>query len=212
MGLGSLIKTGNIINKEFAYYEIPFKLDKFDEETFEKSGVDFYAVVTNVETGKAEYPLIKNCEKEIEMLRASSCMPIVSKIVEIGKKKYLDGGIADSVPYEKMMELGYDKIIVVLTRDIEYRKKKTNQLIPKLFYKKYPKLVETINNRYKDYNDSIDRLIELEKNKKVFVIRPSVNLHVKRIEKDVNKLQAIYDLGIKDVKKSIKKINTYLEK
>ena len=212
MGLGSLIKTGNIINKEFAYYEIPFKLDKFDEETFEKSGIDFYAVVTNVETGKAEYPLIKNCEKEIEMLRASSCMPIVSKIVEIGKKKYLDGGIADSVPYEKMMELGYDKIIVVLTRDIEYRKKKTNQLIPKLFYKKYPKLVETINNRYKDYNDSIDRLIKLEKNKKVFVIRPSVNLHVKRIEKDVNKLQAIYDLGIKDVKKSIKKINTYLEK
>jgi predicted patatin/cPLA2 family phospholipase len=78
MGLGSLIKTGNIINKEFAYYEIPFKLDKFDEETFEKSGIDFYAVVTNVETGKAEYPLIKNCEKEIEMLRASSCMPIVS--------------------------------------------------------------------------------------------------------------------------------------
>ena len=212
MGLGSLIKTGNIINKEFAYYEIPFKLDKFDEEAFEKSGIDFYAVVTNVETGKAEYPLIKNCEKEIEMLRASSCMPIVSKIVEIGKKKYLDGGIADSVPYEKMMELGYDKIIVVLTRDIEYRKKKTNQLIPKLFYKKYPKLVETINNRYKAYNDSIDKLIELEKDKKVFVIRPSVNLHVKRIEKDVNKLQAIYDLGIKDVKKCIKKINTYLGK
>ena len=212
MGLGSLIKTGNIINKEFAYYEIPFKLDKFDEEVFEKSGIDFYAVVTNVETGKAEYPLIKNCEKEIEMLRASSCMPIVSKIVEIGKKKYLDGGIADSVPYEKMMELGYDKIIVVLTRDIEYRKKKTNQLIPKLFYKRYPKLVETINNRYKDYNESIDKLIELEKDKKVFVIRPSVNLHVKRIEKDVNKLQAIYDLGIKDVKKNIKKINTYLEK
>ncbi len=212
MGFGSLIKTGNIINKEFAYYEIPFKLDKFDEETFEKSGIDFYAVVTNVVTGKAEYPLIKNCEKEIEMLRASSCMPIVSKIVEIGKKKYLDGGIADSVPYEKMMELGYDKIIVVLTRDMEYRKKKTNQLVPKLFYKKYPKLVETINNRYKDYNDSLDRLVELEKEKKVFVIRPSINLHVKRIEKNVDKLQAIYDLGIKDVKDCLKKLREYLEK
>ncbi len=208
----SLIKTGNIINKEFAYYKLPFELDKFDEEAFEKAKIDYYAVITNVETGEAEYPKITNCEKQIEELRASSSMPFVSKMVEIDGNKYLDGALADSVPYEKMMELGYDKIIVVLTRDINYRKKKRNPLMANTIYRKYPKLVKKINNRYKMYNDSIAKLKELEKEGKVVVLRPSKDLHVKRIEKDVDKLQAMYDLGISDAKESIKVIKEYLKK
>ena len=62
----SLIKTGNIVNKDFAYYKIPLELDKFDEKEFEKSKIDYYAVITNVETGEGEYPKITNCEKQIE--------------------------------------------------------------------------------------------------------------------------------------------------
>jgi len=211
MSLRSLITTGNIVNKEFAYYEIPFKLDKFDEKTFEKAKIDFYAVITNVETGEAEYPLITNCEKQIETLRASSSMPFVSKMVEIDGKNYLDGALADSVPYEKMIEMGFDRIIVVLTRDIDYRKKKRNPLIAKMFYHKYPNLVERINNRYKMYNDSIDKLNVKEKKKEIFVLRPSKDLHVKRIEKNKEKLQAMYDLGISDASKQIKKIKEFLK-
>ena len=157
----SLIKTGNIVNKDFAYYKIPFELDKFDEKEFEKSKIDYYAVITNVETGEGEYPKITNCEEQIELLRASSSMPFVSKMVEVDGNKYLDGALADSIPYEKMMELGYDKIIVVLTRDINYRKKKRNPLIAKTIYRKYPKLVKKINTRYKVYNDSVEKLKEL---------------------------------------------------
>ena len=124
MGLQSLIKTGNIVNKEFSFYEVPYKLDVFDDETYKKSGKDFYSVITNVETGKAEYVKLNSVFEQMEVLRATSAMPFVSEIVEIDGKKYLDGGISDSIPYEKCKELGVDKIIVVLTRDINYRKKK----------------------------------------------------------------------------------------
>ena len=212
ISIKSLIKTGNIVNKDFAYYKIPFELDKFDEKEFERAKVDYYAVITNVETGEGEYPKITNCEEQIEVLRASSSMPFVSKMVEIDGKKYLDGALADSVPYEKMIELGYDKIIVVLTRDINYRKKKRAPLMANTIYRKYPKLIKKINNRYKMYNDSIEKLKKLEEEGKVVVIRPSKDLHVKRIEKDLDKLQAMYDLGISDAKENIKMIKDYLKK
>lgn len=116
MGINSLLKTGNIINKEFAYYEVPFTLDVFDQKTFEESNTDFYATITNIETGKPEYQKVENVFEQMELLRATSAMPFVSKIVELGGNKYLDGGVSDSIPVDKCKELGYEKIIVILTR------------------------------------------------------------------------------------------------
>ena len=117
MGMHSLFTTGNIVNTEFAYYTVPYELDVFDDETFMNSGVPFYAVVTNMQTGKPEYMQIHSVFDQMEVLRASASMPLVSKPVYLDGVPYLDGGIADSIPYEKMMEMGYDRIIVVLTRD-----------------------------------------------------------------------------------------------
>jgi len=210
MGISSLIKTGNIINKEFAFYEVPFKLDIFDQETFEKSDADFFATVTNVETGEPEYIKIKNVFEQMEVLRATSAMPFVSKIVEVDSKKYLDGGISESIPIEKCKELGYNKIIVVLTRPIEYRKKKANERLTKIKYSKYPNLVQTINNRYKNYNDSVEKIIDMENKKEIFVIRPSKLVEIKRIEKDENKLQEMYDLGIEDAKNRLKDLRQFI--
>ena len=121
MGLWSLLTTGNIINKEFSFYEVPQKLDIFDNDTFKKSKIDFWATVTNMETGNAEYIKLDDLFAQMEVLRATSAMPYVSKIVELENGKYLDGGISDSIPVEKCKELGFDKIIVVLTRPLEYR-------------------------------------------------------------------------------------------
>ena len=211
MGLSSLIKTGNIINKEFAYYEVPFKLDVFDQETYEKSNTDFYATITNIETGKPEYVKIKNVFEQMEILRATSAMPFVSKIVEIDEKKYLDGGLADSIPIEKCKELGYDKIIVILTRPIEYRKKKSNERLTKIKYSKYPNLIQTINNRYKRYNETVEKIIDMENKKEIFVIRPSKKISLKRIERDESKLQEMYDLGLKDCKNRLEDLKKYLK-
>lgn len=207
----SLFKTGNIVNKEFAFYELPQKLDIFDNKEFKKAKTKFYATVTNVETGEAEYPQITDCTKQIEYFRATSAMPFLSKIVEIDGKKYLDGAIADSIPVEKFKEMGYDKIIVILTRPITYRRKKPHKFLTKLFYKKYPKFAEAFNTRYKNYNSTVEKIIEMEKNNEIFVIRPTITYPIKRLEKDPNKLQGMYDLGIKDCKKVIKKLKKYLE-
>ena len=210
MGMRSLLKTGNIVNKEFAYYEVPFKLDVFDQDTFEKSNTDFYATITNVETGKPEYVKIKNVFEQMETLRATSAMPFVSKLVEIDGKKYLDGGISDSIPIEKCKELGYNKIIVILTRPIEYRKKKANETITKMKYSKYPNLVQCINKRYKNYNNTVEKIIDMENRKEIFVIRPSKQITLKRIEKDENKLQEMYNLGIEDCKNKMKELQKFL--
>ena len=209
MGMRSFLTTGNIINKDFAYYEIPFKIDVFDEKTFEKSNTDFWATVTNIETGEAEYLKLNNVFEQMELLRATSAMPIVSEIIEIDGKKYLDGGVSDSIPVEKCKSMGYDKIIVVLTRTIEYRKKKSSSAIAKIKYKEYPKLIETMENRYKKYNETVEKIIDMENKKEIFVIRPSKDLKIKRIEKDVDKLQAMYDLGVSDCKKQLEDLKEY---
>lgn len=210
MGFYSLITTGNIINKDFAFYELPTKLDIFDQEAFEKSNTDFYATITNIETGKPEYVKLTNVYQQIEVLRATSAMHLVSKFVELDSGKYLDGGISDSIPIDKCKELGYDKIIVILTRPIEYRKKKNNQLLTKLKYNKYPNLVSAISNRYINYNNTVEKIIDMENKKEIFVIRPSKTVKMKRIEKDVNKLQEMYDLGIKDCNNSLNALFKYL--
>jgi len=210
MGMKSLIKTGNVINKDFAFYEVPIKLDVFDQETYGKSGVDFYATITNVETGKPEYVKVENVFEQMEVLRATSAMPLLSEFIEWDGKKYLDGGISDSIPVNKCKELGYDKIIVVLTRPIEYRKKPGKNRLAKLMYRKYPNLVDAICNRYKFYNEMVERVIDMENKKEIFVIRPTRTVQLKRIEKDPEKLQEMYDLGVEDCKKKIEGLRAFI--
>ena len=211
ISLHSFVKTGNIVNKKFAFYDLPQKLDIFNNEEFMKSKIKFYVTVTNVETGKSEYLRIKDCTKQIEYFRATSAMPFLSKIVEIDGKRYLDGAIADSIPVQKCMDMGYDKIIVILTRPITYRRKKPHKLLTKMYYNKYPKFVEAFNTRYKNYNDTVEQIIDMENKKEIFVIRPTITYPIKRLEKDPKKIQEMYDLGVKDCKKSINKLKKYLE-
>ena len=212
MSFHSLLTTGNFVNKDFSFYELPFKLDIFDEKAFEESNIDFYATVTNVDSGKAEYIKVKNVFEQMEVFRATSALPYMSEMIELDTGKYLDGGISDSIPVEKCKELGYDKIIVVLTRPKEYRKKKSNGLLAKIAYRKYPQLVQAINNRYKNYNDCIEKVIDMENKKEIFVIRPTKTIKIKRMEKNPDKLQEMYNLGIKDAENIIDELKTYLEK
>ncbi|HDX0996159.1 TPA: patatin family protein [Pasteurella multocida] len=212
MGWHSLLTTGNIINKDFAFYELPFTLDPFDAETFRQSKINFYATLTNVQTGEAEYVKLDDVFNEMEVLRATSAMPFVSKMVEINGQYYLDGGIADSIPLKKCQALGYDKIIVVLTRPLEYRKKPTPSWIFNLFYRDYPHLVEKLKTRYQNYNDTVEEIIRLNNNKDIFVIRPSHHLPISRIEKDVEKVQAMYDLGITDAKREMAALKAFLSR
>ena len=211
LGFYSLIKTGNIANKEFDYYEIPDKLDPFDYETFKKSKTKFYCTVSNLDSGEAEYIEIKDCKKDVEYLRAGSSMPGVSRIVKINGNKYLDGGICDSIPLKKAHALGYDKIIVVTTRPIEYRKKKSKMKTLSRLYIKYPNFVKAIKTRNKKYNDTVEEIIKEEKENKIFVIRPSKGLPISRVEKKRERIEAQYNLGIEDYNNKKEELLKYLK-
>lgn len=211
MGLYSFLTTGNIMNEDFCFKRIVNELDPLDYETFKNSDTEFYVVVTNMETGEAEYIKIDDLKEKnsLEILRASGSMPFVSKPVAVNNKKYLDGGIADSIPIDKIMTMGFDKVIVVLTRPQGYIKKKSNETFPKIYYRKYPKFAKSVNNRYKKYNEELEKVSKLEKEGKIIVIRPSKLVKVKRIEKDANKLQEMYDLGKDDTLKLLDKIKEF---
>lgn len=211
MGISSLIRTGNIMNKDFCFDKLIYETDPFDFDTFNKSKTDFYCVVTNVVTGKPEYIKIDDIENQLEYLRASGSMPVVSRIVHIRGKEYLDGGISDSVPIKWGLKNGYKKIIVVETRPKEYRKKKHNNFLFKRFYKNYPKFVETYSNRYKVYNKTKEYIESLEKEKRVFVIRPSELVKISRIEKNKDKIQEMYRLGMRDANNKLKDLKKYLK-
>lgn len=209
----SLLLTGNVVNKNFTYYKVTKELDIFDNETFIKGNKDYYVVTTNIETGKAEYFKIVNPYEQLEIFRASAAIPVVSKIVKIDNKKYLDGGVADSIPIDKCIELGYDKIIVILTQPLDYRKEKLSKTkisVIKTKYKNYPNLIEAMSRRHINYNNSIEKIIDLENKKEIFVIRPSKKINIKIMEKDKEKLQEVYDLGINDASKIIKNLRKYL--
>lgn len=212
MGLHSWITTGNAVNKEFAFYEIPFKLDVFDQEKFKQSKIDFYVVMTNVENGQAEYVLIEDVFEQMEYLRATSALPFASKIIEINGKKYLDGGISDSIPIDYCQSLGYDKIILVLTRpENSYKEDKLNFLY-KLVYRKYPNLVERLINMGKDYEVVLKKIKDLENENKIFVIRPPEVLKIGRLEKNEDKIQNVYDIGLNTGIKEIDNLLNYLNK
>lgn len=211
-GWKSLLKTGNLMNKEFWFEDIPFKLDPMDCETYRNNKTEFHAVITNLKSGKAEYKSIFDLENEecMEYLRASGSLPFCSKPVIVNGVPYLDGGIADSIPLKEYFENGYEKAIVILTRPQNYRKSGGIHGA-NLFYKNYPEFVKTLSNRNKVYNEQCEYVERLENEGKILVIRPSEFIDISRTETDRKIMQQMYDLGIKDAENKLKEIKEYLK-
>ena len=210
MGLIPLIKEGNIICTKYAYEDVPLRLDPFDTDTYNSSDKEFYAVVTNVDTGNAEYIKVEKLCDQMDILRASGSMPLVSKPVKTDGKRYLDGAVKDSIPYEWMAKQGANKIIVVLTQDISYRKKPMNKTLMKLYGLKYPKIAEGMMERHNMYNKQLDDLEKWEKEGKAFVIRPSVPIVMGRLERKPEILEKVYELGRNDAFQKLKELKEYL--
>lgn len=212
-GIGSLIKTGNIYNTDFAYGEVPLKHDVFDFEAYESSPMDFYVVCTDIETGEAVYHNYLGMEDHgFDWIRASASMPLVSQIVEIDGRKLLDGGMADSIPVKYFEDLGYNRNIAILTQPENYIKKK-NSLMPliRIKYKNYPRLIETMENRHLMYNQTLSYISQREKEGNLFVIRPKEKLQIGKIEKNPEKLKEIYELGRETVLPRIPEMKEFLQ-
>lgn len=193
----SLIKTGDLYGHEFCYHEIPEKLDIFDIDTFAKNPIAFYVVCTDVNTGRPIYHRIRHInDTEMEWMRASASMPMVSTPVKIGKYTLLDGGITDSIPVSAMESLGYDRNVVILTQPEGYRKNQSRAFpAMKLLLRGMPKIAKAMKERPTRYNKTLDKIKQKEYNGELFVIRPPHPLSVGHTERDPEKLIETYQIG-----------------
>ena len=201
MGLYALLTTGEAVGRKFCYEEIPTRLDPFDEAAFEASPVDFYVTVTNVRTGRAEHILCPDLRQGggMEVLRAGASMPLCSRITMIGGQPYLDGGVADSVPYRAAKALGCRRCLVVLTQPAGYLKHSSaSQPMFAAAYRRYPAFVETMARRAETYNAQVCEVEQAAKSGETFLIRPSRDTGITRMERDMQTIDAQYALGRAD--------------
>ena len=212
VSLRSLVTTGDLYGVQFCYHELPDKLDVFDRKAFSENPMAFYVGATDVDTGKAVYHLCTDGGAEdIEWMRASASMPMVSRVVEIGDYRLLDGGIVEPVPYDFMRREGYGRNVVILTQPREYRKKKSAMLpLMRLTMRAYPKVVEAMALRHERYNAMTDRIAEDEKQGKVLVLRPPEALGISRTEKNPEELERVYQMGRRIALQRLDEVRAYL--
>lgn len=208
----SLLTTGDLFNVGISYHLIPEYLNPYDYEAFKRYEGRAYAVVTNIVTGKPEYLRIRDMKADMDAVRASASLPLVSRNVKIGGSLYLDGGISDAIPIRKSILDGNRKNVVILTKEEGFVRKPSSQLgLLKLRYLRYPKVYELMAKRHITYNDTMAFLEKQQENGQAFVIRPKTKSDVGRIERDAEKMKALYEEGYKDAQDNFEVLQNYLE-
>ncbi len=212
IGIKALRKEGGIIGYRYLFEDLSKNDYPFDYETFKFSEQKFIPVITNCEKGKTEYVEKNDCKDNIfDVVQASSSMPLCSKMVKIGNNHYLDGAVTMPIPVDWAIEQGHKNILVVLTRDRNYRKPEVSNAMKRVYkrvYHKYPNLVEKLCTMPERYNKLKEYINELEKQGRIMVIAPKKPVTVSRLEKDKEKLKALYEDGKRDMEEKI----TMLEK
>lgn len=211
----SLALTGDLFNVDIAYHLIPDYLYPFDHEAYHEYEGKAFSVVTNIRTGRPEYLRVRDLREDIDMIRASASLPLVSRNVKIGDKLYLDGGIADPVPIAQSILDGNRKNVVVLTKEEGYVRKPTGSkelALIKARYAKYPRIYELMAERHTNYNATIDYLYRQQENGLAYVIRPKYPSKVGRIEKNKEVLLELYRQGYEEAASHYEGLMAYLGK
>lgn len=196
VGFRYLLTQGCIMDYNLLFEDFPEKIIPYDYEAYFSSTDRFVMVTTNCLTGKAEYFEEKSDSKRVmAIVRASSSLPYVTKITYVDGVPMLDGGIADPIPVEYVQSQGYESMVIILTRNKGYRKNERQMPVPKIIYRKYPELRKTLARRNAQYNRTMEMIERLEEEGKITVIRPVKPIEVGRMEKDTDKLRALYQEG-----------------
>ncbi len=197
IGLRHLVTQGCIFDPKLLYDRFPNELVPFDYDMYFRNPALFEMVATNCLTGKAEYMEEHkgNRQRLLDITRASSSLPYVSKIVWVDRQPYLDGGIIDSIPILRSMETGHTKNVVILTRNRGFRNTSKDRKIPYFIYKRFPRLRVVLSHRIEVYNRQLAMIEKMEDEGSILTIRPQRPMEVSRIEKDVNKLEILYEEG-----------------
>lgn len=210
MGMRHLLnpKKRSYYNVQFVFDELPNKLLPFDKEAYDKSGCRVVAALTNLETGKCEYHDVTSEDRQWKKVVASCALPIMFQPIEIDGQLYMDGGITDSIPFQKAIDDGCDKVIVIITRERDYIKEVEPAIgISSFLYRKYPNFTKALQNRTDMYNKAHHKLLELEKSGRIILIAPEEDTSSwKRTEKRPEEIQKMYDIGYKTLMKYKDKI------
>ena len=212
--LWSLLTTGDYFGAEYAYHFIPNKLDIVDFETFRNNPMEFWAVATNVGSGKAVYRQLNTLDyEELEFVRASASMPLVSNIVKLNGQRLLDGGVADSIPRAFFQKQGYQRNVVVLTQPKGYRKQ-PNKLMPLMHLQlhRHPKMLKALAERHIMYNKEVDLVLQEERKGNVFVLQPQIKLTIGHTSHNPKKMQETYEHGRKVATEELEKLKQFLAK
>ena len=211
--LRSLLTTGDYFGGEYAYHYMPCHIDYFDVDTFRENPMEFWAVCTNVGTGKAEYKRLTEVDDTcLEYIRASASIPIAARIVTVEGKKLLDGGIADSIPLRFFREQGYERNLVVLTQPEGYVKKQSSLMrLMRMWLHRHPRMVRALENRHIMYNEELAYIREEEKKPNTLVLRPKGKLTIGHISHDPAEMQATYEQGREVALEKLEEIKALFE-
>ena len=196
IGLRHLVTQGCIFDRELLYDKFPNQYLPFDFDTFFSSPMTFEMVTTNCLTGQPMYLSERHDrQRALDIVRASSSLPYVSKIVDVDGIPMLDGGIVDSIPLQHAIDMGHPTNVLVLTRNRGYRNTGKDMKIPRFIYRKYPRLRVALSRRLAAYNAQLEYVERMEDEGRVICIRPERLMEVDRIEKDIAKLERLYEEG-----------------
>ena len=209
----SLIRTGDLYGADFCYREIPDVLDPFDRVAFRDNPLEFYLGATDVRSGKPVYHKCIDCgQNDMDWMRASASMPMVSRPVCVDGYQLLDGGIVDPVPYRFMEELGYNRNVLILTQPRGYRKKKSGMLpLMRIALLRYPAVASALAERHHCYNNQMEEIDRREASGESFVIRPPYPLGIGRIENDPEELERVYHVGRREAEIRLEEIKAFLK-
>lgn len=208
----SVLRSGDLYDAEFCYRTLPYELDVFDTKAYRENPMEFYVTCTDVNTGKPVYHrCMEGSNADIQWMRASASMPIVSRVVKLEGYELLDGGMADSIPIRYFEQLGYSRNVVILTQPPEYRKEK-NKMMPllRLFLHKYPQVIKTMEKRHLVYNETLEYIREKEQKGEILVIRPPEPLNIGSMTNDPAELERVYQIGRSTAEKRVEEVKAYL--
>ena len=210
-GMRSLLTSGDYFNAKFGYHVVPYQYDIFDIQAFEQNPLEFTIVCTDVETGKPVYHKMDHVDHdELEWLRASASMPLASKVVRVGGRKLLDGGVGDSIPLAYFEKQGYHRNIVILTQPAGYQKKHL-KLMPlmRLALHKYPHFLKAMDERHQMYNYQLEYVANAERLGRCLVIRPDEKIPIGHISHKPEQMRHVYKLGRKVGERYIDRIKAF---
>lgn len=207
VSISNLIQNKCILNKEYIFSEVPQKRLFFDWETFNANTANYLTGAFDCENGQTVWYDKNSMDKNFMPIVASTALPFICPMVKFKNTKHLDGGVVDAIPIKKSIQDGNKFHVIILTQNEGYRKVPSKNTLAKAYYKKYPKLIKALEDRYKNYNEQIEICEKLERDGKAIILRPKKPLEVGRLERDAQKLMSLYTQGEREALELVEKLS-----